>query len=258
VLSSDLDWDDGPALFVAIDSLSDPVGQLTAAEVLIDGVRSLLRGESVLAGHLTAIEYRNVVFILLARGQMVSREAFVFGVLGLQQDRELKPIDFVPKALPVDTAKALGLAEPLDPMLREADLLLRSVAQLWALTAHCADVLTLGEADDAAEPSLVAYFDRVASKWSDTFNEAIDRRRRLADWSATETTAAGGDIAAALEEIRPLLLPVGFVAEQKGIRLGDLARSTSRLETARSLAVLVRGAMAFIAADSTAARTGQT
>ncbi len=103
---------------------------------------------------------------------MVSREVFVFSVLGLQQDRELKPFDFLPKALRVDTAKALGLAEPLVPMLGVADLLLRSVAQLWALTAHCADVLTLGEADDAAEPGLVSYFDRVASRWSDTFRGA--------------------------------------------------------------------------------------
>lgn len=257
VLSSDLDWDDSPALFVAIDSLSDPVGQLTAAEGLIDRVRPLLRGESVLAGRLTAVEYRNVVFILLARGQMVTREAFAFSVLGLQQDRELKAVEFMPKALPLDTVKALGLAEPLDPMLDEAALLMRSVAQLWALTAHCADVLPLGEADDAAEPSLVAYFDRVASKWSDTFNEAIDHRRRLADWLAAEKTAAGREVGGVLEEIRPLLIPVGFEAGQAGIRLADLAKSTSRLETARSLAVLVRGTVAFIAADSTAARTRQ-
>ena len=257
MLSSDLDWDDSPALFVAIDSLSDPVGQLTAAEGLIDRVRPLLRGESVLAGRLTAVEYRNVVFILLARGQMVTREAFAFSVLGLQQDRELKAVEFMPKALPLDTVKALGLAEPLDPMLDEAALLMRSVAQLWALTAHCADVLPLGEADDAAEPSLVAYFDRVASKWSDTFNEAIDHRRRLADWLAAEKTAAGREVGGVLEEIRPLLIPVGFEAGQAGIRLADLAKSTSRLETARSLAVLVRGTVAFIAADSTAARTRQ-
>jgi hypothetical protein len=199
----------------------------------------------MLSGRLTAIEYRNVVFILLAGGQLASREVFAFSVLGLQQDRELKPFDFMPKTLPVDIAEALGLAAPPDPMLDEAALLMRSVAQLWALTAHCADVLTLGEADDAAEPSLVAYFERVASKWSDTFNEAVDHRNRLADWSATETTAAGREVAVALEEIRPLLIPVGFRAGQTGIRLGDLARSTSRLETARSLAVLVRGAMAF-------------
>ena len=250
VFSSDLDWDDAPALFVAIDSLSDPVGQLNAAEVLIGRVRLLLRGESMLAGRLTAIEYRNVVFILLADGQMASREAFVFSVLGLQQERELTPFDFIPKALPVDIVRALGLVEPPDPMLEEATLLMRSVAQLWALTAHCADVLTLGEADDAAEPSLVAYFDRVASKWSDTFNAAVDHRNRLADWSANQTTAAVREVAVALEEMGPLLIPAGFQAGQTGIRLGDLAQSTSQLETARSLAVLVRGAMAFIAADS--------
>jgi len=38
-----------------------------------------------------------VVFILLARGQMVTREAFAFSVLGLQQDRELKAVEFMPK-----------------------------------------------------------------------------------------------------------------------------------------------------------------
>ena len=203
---------------------------------------SLLRGESTIAARLTALTFRNLVVILLTRGKLVTPEGFVFNILDLQGDRELTSIDFIPKQVPPDTMSALGLEAPVDPILDEANLLLAAVGGHWAIAAHAADLMTVGEADDAAAASIKTYIDALGSRLSLTVEEEMLHMRRLDDWaSKLGDSSSAADLRGALQELWSQVVPE---AETTTVSVREIADSRARLEGARNLAVLARSIVA--------------
>lgn len=244
VLSTQGHWNQSPALFLAFDTAGDATSQFAAAESLLGLVRTLLRGDSPLARRLTSLAFQSVVVILLTRGNALTSEAFVFSTLDFQSERELKAVDFIPRQVPPETMSALGIEVSLDPMVGEANHLLGAVARHWAISAHLADVLTLGEADDAAEARIKSYIEDVASSLSATIDDEKLHMRRLDEWVSGRDPGSSGDLAPALQELWSLVVPEA--AETKAT-VQQLADSRSRLEEARNLALLIRAEVANVA-----------
>lgn len=246
VLSTSHHWNHAPALFLAFDTSEDSTSQYAAAERLLGSVRDLLRGDSALAGRLTALAFRSVVVVLLVRGKAITADTLVFNTLDMQSERELTPLDFIPKQLTTETMTALGVEPISHPMLSEANALLEAVARHWSISAHLADVLSLGEADDRAEERIRSYVDDVASRLSATIDDEMLRMRRLDEWASGLDGTLVGDLAAALGELWSQVVPD---ARETMVSVQQLADARTRLEGARDLALLIRSEVAGVAAQ---------
>jgi hypothetical protein len=129
-------------------------------------------------------------------------------------------------------------------MVGEANRLLGAVARHWAISAHLADVLTLGEADDAAEARIKSYVEEVASSLSATIDDEMLHMSRLDEWVSGRDPGSSGDLAPALQELWSVVVPK---AAETRATVQQLADSRSRLEEARNLALLIRAEVANVA-----------
>lgn len=247
VLSTNHHWNHAPALFLAFDTTQDATSQYAATERLLGSVRDLLRGDSALAGRLTALAFRSVAVVLLVRGKAPTAETLVFNTLDAQSERELTPLDFIPKQLTPETMAALGVELISNPMLGEVNALLAAVARHWSISAHLADVLSLGEADDRAEARIKSYVDDVASRLSATIDDEMLRMRRLDDWANGLETTLAVDLSAALRELWSQVVPDAIETK---VTVQELADARTRLEGARTLALLIRSEVADLAVRS--------
>jgi hypothetical protein len=230
-------WDDSPSLVLTFESDGDPIAQLGTSETVVEQIRSLAGTLASFPGRITALCYEQFVVILVFRGVLITQEAFVFPVLRLMADRPLSAIDFVPKRIPDDKIQEMRLGLAGEQMVVEASALLTEVAASWALAAHCADLVQIGDADEEAEGFLSDYFQRVADDLSERFAAAHRHTQRILDWANSAGNVGSSALRETVEQ-----LAASFAADLKdgGMRLSELSEARSSLEEARDLAVLVR------------------
>jgi len=208
ILSQPTDWEDAPALWIALDS-ENPVHALNPTALL----KPVLR-QAVLAANLndeqnSTLQRRcaNVVILAAFKGRSLDRQAWILPIYRLTaEDRssEYAWLDNIPRPLSDADWMLTDLYCWSTPEITESRALLHVIGRFKVLADHLSGCLTLARSEVADREILQGYLDRYESEWSGVIEALVESIGALAERCNQLTVCE--------QEQRPLLVEAAIAA----------------------------------------------
>ena len=244
IVTDSATWCTRSAVAVVADARSDALSLLTATEEIIERLAASARevGGDLSRG-LFRLAWPIVVLVWVYDGRALDASAYRLDTEWLQTDE--RPNDwwrFVPAQRPRDFNESFAPptwdAEPAT----EAASLVSAVADVWALAAHLADLVELGDIEGPGEGIIAQHLADTSTLQSSRLQAAIDALSALLERVSADT--AGSEAAAhlveACREIHEKILPPGFAEGEGRMRLSEIDAWRDSVADARGLAVAAR------------------